>query len=453
MHPVQPLQPQRPRQTPGVAPVRWLPALAVAFALASCEPATNTAGGDTDDSADVVAFTGATVWDGTGAPASAATIIARDGRIAEVGAPDDVDVPDGARVVELDGLFVTPGLINAHGHVGGTIQPSAQMSAAEIVDIELERYARFGVTTVNSLGGGSEASVPRRHALGASSSEPRARLLMAGEVVAGNTAEALAATERNAAMGVDYIKIRVDDNLGTTEKMSEETYTAVIERAHAAGLPLAAHLFYLDDAKGLLRAGADLVAHSIRDVPVDEEVIGLFLEHDICMVPTLTREVSTYVFGERPSFLDDPMLKADVDSAQVRTVEDPDRQAQIAASRAAAAYRTALGVAMENLAALAEGNVRIGFGTDTGPLGRFQGYFEHMELELMVEAGLTPEQAMLAATRDAAVCVGLDDVGTLEPGRWADLVAYEANPLESITNSKSLTRAFIGGQEVPRPSR
>lgn len=442
------LRSNRPGRSLNLAPLAWLTALVAVGVLASCEP-TDDAG--SDDAADVVAFTGATVWDGTGSPASPATLIARDGRIAEVGAPDAIDVPAGARVVELDGLYVMPGLVNAHGHVGGTIQPTPQMSAGDIVDIELARYARFGVTTVNSLGGGGAASVPRRHALSPNSPEPKARLLMAGEVVAGNTDEAIAATERNAALGVDYIKIRVDDNLGTTDKMSEETYTAVIERAHAAGLPLAAHLFYLEDAKGLLRAGADLVAHSIRDVPVDQEVVDLFLEHDVCMVPTLTREVSTFVFGERPTFLDDPMLTADVDSAQVRVVEDPDRQAQIAASRAAAAYRTALDVAMQNLADLAEGGVRIGFGTDTGPLGRFQGYFEHKELELMVEAGLTPEQAMIAATRDAARCIGLDDVGTLAPGQWADLVAYEANPLEEIANSKSLARAFVGAREVPRP--
>ncbi len=257
--------------------------------------------------------------------------------------------------------------------------------------------------------------------------------------------------DSNGALGVDYIKIRVDDNLGTTDKMPPQTYRAVIDRAHAMGLPLAAHLFYLDDAKGLLEAGADLIAHSIRDQPVDSQVIQLFQSHNVCMVPTLTREVSTFVYGARPGFMDDPFLIADVDSAQVMTVEDPERQAGVTASASAAAYRRALDVAQENLKALSDAGVRIGFGTDTGPLGRFQGYFEHMELDLMVEAGLTPEQALLSATRDAARCIGLETVGTLEAGNWADLVAFEVSPLAEIQGTRSLRRVFVGGQEVVKP--
>src|SRR5690606_18182938 len=104
----------------------------------------------------------------------------------------------------------------------------------------------------------------------------RARLYVAGEVISGKTPEeALAGVERNHEMGVDFMKIRVDDNLGASTKMSEEVYQAVIQRSHELGYPIATHMYYLEDAKKLLEAGSDLLAHSIRDVPVDEELIRL----------------------------------------------------------------------------------------------------------------------------------------------------------------------------------
>ncbi len=423
-------------------------ATALIVATSACGNGDSASGGAPD--LDAVAFTQATLWDGTGsAPIEDATLLVRDGWITAVGPSGSVEVPEGIRVVSLAGLFVTPGLINTHGHVGGTMVSRPDLSPGEIVEAELERYARFGITLVNSLGGGGAASAARRFALNpALDGSPRARLLMAGEVVAGSTDEALAAADRNVALGVDYLKIRVDDNLGTTDKMFPQTYRAVIDRAHAMDLRLAAHLFYLEDAKGLLNAGADLIAHSIRDQAVDAEVIQDFLDHDVCLVPTLTREVSTFVYAERPDFLDDPFLTTDVDSVQIATLEEPARQAQIAASASSAAYQTALVVAQSNLKSLSDSGVRIAFGTDTGPLGRFQGYFEHMELALMVEAGLTPEQALLSATRDAARCLGLETVGTLEPGKWADLVAFERSPLDGIENSVTRTRVFVGGREV-----
>ena len=230
--------------------------------------------------------------------------------------------------------------------------------------------------------------------------------------------------------------------------MSPETYAAVISRAGEHGLRVASHLFYQEDAKGLLRAGTGLVAHSIRDEAVDEETIALFRETGVCYVPTLTREVSTFAYGERPDFFDDPFLLSDVDSAQVTTVSDPERQARVRASGAAEAYGRALGIAQANLATLAEAGVPIAFGTDSGPLGRFQGYFEHMETELMAEAGLTAEQILRSATGVAADCLGRDDIGTLEPGRRADFIMLSANPLEDVANLREISGVWVGGVKV-----
>ena len=403
-------------------------AFALALGIAACQP-----GYRFDPATDCV-FVGVHVWDGTGTPPSELAVVQiGQGRILSIdpifgGADESAGTADTAAVladiltesakagipgtVRL-GAYLIPGLINTHGHMGGTWSPATGVEYGDYAAAELARYARFGVTTVNSLGGDREASFALRDASwreaaeeGAGGSDEdgagspaRARLLVAGPVVTGSTPEeAAAAVDAAAAMGPDWIKIRVDDNLGATRKMSPETYAAVIARAREHGLPVASHLFYQEDAKGLLRAGTGLVAHSIRDEAVDDETIGLFRETGVCYVPTLTREVSTFAYGDRPDFFDDPFLMSDVDSAQVMTVTDPERQARVRASGAAEAYGRALEIAQANLGRLSEAGVPIAFGTDSGPLGRFQGYFEHMEMGLMAEAGLTPEQILRSAT-------------------------------------------------------
>ncbi|MGI9627087.1 MAG: amidohydrolase family protein, partial [Longimicrobiales bacterium] len=206
--------------------------------------------------------------------------------------------------------------------------------------------------------------------------------------------------------------------------------------------------FYLEDAKGLLQAGADLVAHSVRDQEVDAALIGQFTETGVCYVPTLTREVSTFAYGERPEFFDDDFLMSDVDEAQVLTVSDPERRETIRSSRAAQAYRVALDIAKHNLKRLSESGVSIGFGTDSGPLGRFQGYFEHMEMELMAEAGLSTEEILRSATGVAASCIGRDDIGTLEAGRRADFVVLTEDPLSGVDNLRSIESVWVGGLRI-----
>lgn len=403
------------------------------------------------------AYVGMTLWDGSGdAPVEDAVLIVRDGRVEAVGPGSQVAPPTGAEVVSLAGLYVTPGLINVHGHVGGLLPADGNPVPGAVA--ELERYARFGVTTVNSQGGEPVGLQTLRDTNTTTSEQPpsespHARLFMAGDVVTGRTPEAARAqVDRNAERGVDWIKIRVDDNLGTAPKMLPEVYRTVIDAAHGHGLRLEAHVFYLDDAKDLLDAGADLIAHSVRDQPVDDAFADELVNRDVCYVPTLVREVSAFVYGGTPDYLADPFLEADVDTAQVRFVTNPERQALIAASDAAAAYRDALAMAQRNLDTLAEAGVTIAFGTDSGPVGRFQGYFEHMELDLMVEAGMSPESAWLAATRDAARCLERDDLGTLEPGKWADFATFERAPWEAAQNSRTLQGVWVGGNAVPRPT-
>jgi imidazolonepropionase-like amidohydrolase len=191
-----------------------------------------------------------------------------------------------------------------------------------------------------------------------------------------------------------------------------------------------------------------MVAHSVRDVAVDAELIGLLQERNVCYVPTLTREISTFVYAERPAFFDDPFFQRWADQEEVRRVTQPIFQEQMAASTSAARYREGLRMAQRNLKTLSDAGVPIAMGTDAGPAGRFPGYFEHVELDLMVEAGLTPAQALASATSVAARCLGLDDVGTLEPGNWADFLVLDADPLADVANTKRLRTVYVAGNEV-----
>lgn len=430
---------------------RLLSALALLPALACMGGET---GGDGPAGEGVLAFTGARLVDGTGAPpVEDAVLLVWDGRIHAVGPARAVDIPRGAREIPLGGRTVIPGLINGHGHVG-TIPglPSAAEYTRETLEEQLLRYARYGITTVVSLGGDGPAGIELRDEQEAATWGPaRSRLFVAGPVLDPATAEEVPALlDEVAALGVDWVKIRVDDQLGQRPPMSPEVYGAVIREAHARGLPLAAHIVRLEDAKGILRAGGDLLAHSVRDLPVDQELISMLRETGVCLSPTITREISTFVFAERPDFFDDSFFVAHSDAEMARMLEEPARQRQFRESAGGAYWRAQLPLAEENMKVLADAGIPLAFGTDSGPFGRFQGYFEHVEMERMARGGLTPEQVLLSATRDAARCLRLPDVGTLEPGKRADFVVLNADPLADIRNAREIEAVWVGGVEIPR---
>ncbi len=395
------------------------------------------------------AFVGATIIDGNGGtPIKDGVLLIQNGRITAVGTRAQVPVPKNATIREVSGKTIMPGIINAHGHVGDTKGiEGGHYSAQNIID-NLALYARYGVTTVVSLGGDQEEAVPLRAVRDTMAAE-RARLFIAGEVITGQTpAEAIAVVNQNDRLGVDFMKIRVDDNLGTTPKMSEEVYRAVIKRSHALGYKIATHLYYLDDAKKLLAAGSDLLAHSVRDLPVDAEFIKLIKEKKVGYCPTLTRELLAYVYGDTAAFFTDPFFTKEYDRATIEPLLDPARQAKIRESRNASIYKRQLPTAMANLKKLSDQGVPIVFGTDSGIPTRFMGYFEHLEMEMMAEAGLTPMQIIVSASKNAADYLGLKDLGTLSPGHRADFLILYADPLVDIKHARQIDGVFIGGKEM-----
>jgi imidazolonepropionase-like amidohydrolase len=398
----------------------------------------------------VRAFVGATLFDGSGrAPIPNAVLLVRDGRILAAG--PGLSVPAAAERVDLAGRFVIPGLVNAHGHVGETqgLRSGPELYTRENVLDQLRLYARYGVTTVVSLGGDQDEGFRVRDEQETPSLD-RSRLYVAGSVVDASTPEAARAqVAALAARKPDWVKIRVDDNLGTTAKMPPAVYRAVIEEAHQRSLRVAAHLYYLEDARGLTDAGADFLAHSVRDQDVPPDFVAALKKRGIALCPTLMREVSTFVYADEPDFFADPFFLKEADPALLAELRSPERRERVRASPASARYREALKVASRNLKTLSEAGIPIAFGTDTGPPARFQGYFEHRELQLMVEAGLTPAQTLVAATSGAAKAMGLSAVGTLEPKAWADFLVLRSDPLADIRNTRTLESVWIAGNRVP----
>jgi len=370
-------------------------------------------------------------------PLGTSVIVVRDGRIVAVGPTARTNIPAGAQRISLGGKVVIPGLINSHGHVN--------------TPDDLKTYAAYGVTTVVSLGGESEAVFAARAAQNVATVD-RARVFVSGPVLTPRTPdEARTMVEGVANQKVDWVKIRVDDNLGTAVKMTPDVYRAVIDEAHKRGLRVATHLYYLDDAKALIAAGADFIAHSVRDQKVDDEFVSALKASGRCYTPTLMREVSTWVYESTPDFFSDPLFLKHANKEWVTAGRDPTRQQATRTSSSAQIYKAQFPFAVMNLERLAEAGVPIAMGTDTGPTGRFQGYFELMELEAMVKAGMSAAAVLRAATLDAARCMGLErDLGTIEPGKWADFIVLDENPLLDIANVRRISSVWIAGNRVAR---
>ena len=421
-----------------------LSALAAVFAFVSAPPLTGQAA--------VTAFTNARVIGGAGHPeVDNAVIIVRQGRIEAIGPASAVRPPAGARVVDLAGKFAMPGLISAHAHVSDVngMQPRAYTEANALRQLSV--FARYGVTSVWSLGGEQAPAFKIRDAQQTASLD-RARVWVSGDVIAAATPdEARTRVAEVAAMKPDVIKIRVDDNLGTATKMAPAVYRAVIDEAHARKLRVAAHIFYLADAKDLVRAGADVIAHSVRDREVDEEFINLMRARNIPYCPTLTRELSTFVYESTPAFFKDPFFLAEADPAVVASLNEPARQQAMRASKSAQGYKAALPTASRNLKRMADMGVTIAMGTDSGPSPeRFEGYFEHLEMEMMVQAGMSPSAVLRSATTGAAETMRVPGVGALAPGAWADFVVLDRDPRQDIRNTRSIVSVWIAGNQVKR---
>jgi imidazolonepropionase-like amidohydrolase len=376
-----------------------------------------------------VVYEGARIIVGDGRVIENATLVVDGERIVQAGRTIDVRVPSGAKRVNIAGKTVMPMLIDTHVHLS---------AGREALVRDLKLRAHYGVGAVLSLGTDSyEVLDLRGHSIAGA-----ARFLSAGRGITmqepGRTtvpywitseAEARKAVEELAARKVDIVKIWVDTRDGKYKKLSPELYGAVIDEAHKRGLRVTAHIFDLEDAKGLIRAGVDAFAHGVRDQDIDEELVAMFRQRpNLVLTPNLP---------DRGVAVDLGWLRAGLTPKEFALVEAGNTERPLAQSF--------YGIQARNLAKLNAAGVRVTMGTDGNrPWG------PHEEMLDMVVAGMTPMQVIIAATRNSAEFLRLAEAGTLEPGKSADFIVLDANPLDDITNTRRISAVVLRGAPLDR---
>ncbi|MBI1357672.1 MAG: amidohydrolase family protein [Acidobacteria bacterium] len=443
--------------------MRHFPALLLlsALCLAGARPS----------SAQTVVLDHVTLIDGAGGPpVQDAAIVIQGHEIQAIGPSASVSKPAGARTIDYSGKTVVPGIINLHGHVGNTkgVNQDRKFFTRENVIDNLQTYASYGVTMTTSMGTDEDLMIQIRDERNRGGFEG-ARVLTAlqGFTTVGgypttapgvkgvaqevaSAAQAKVWVDQTAKKGADLIKMWVDSHHGAFDKLGPELYGVIIKQAHKNKLPAFAHVYELGDAKGLVRAGIDILGHSVRDAPVDQEFIDMMKKNDVYYATTITREESTFVYHTPPAWLTDPFFTKSVDAATIEAIKTDLKKAQ-ASQEVVEQGHDDLAMAMQNAKRLVDAGVNVAFGTDSGPAGRFPGYFEHWEAELLVEAGVKPMRVIEAWSKYSSKALRVDkQFGTLEKGKNADLIVLDANPLDDIRNTRKIHAVYIDGKKFDK---
>lgn len=401
-----------------------------------------------------------TLIDGSGAPVRQhVNMVIQADKV--VSFPDTRHLPKNARRINMNGKTVMPLLINAHGHLGlikGNTA-SANNYTEENVKRQLEQYLHYGIGAVLSMGTDQPLIWPLRDS-SQKGTIPGATIYTAGYGFGANggvppgafgkyiqrplTPEAAAAAmEQLAAFHPDFVKIWVDGS----PKVTPDIYKAIIETAHAHHIKVAAHVYYLEDARDLVANGIDLLAHSIRDQIVDDAFIHLMKEKGTCYIPTLTLDRYNFAYGiQQPDWINDPFF---INSLEPGVYDELKKMPQ-KNDREKEKKIKAFTIATTNLRKLDSAGIPICMGTDSGAQPtRAQGFSEHLELQLMAEAGLSPLKVITCATANGAQLLdGAHHAGKLIPGNKADFMVLDGNPAADIKATRSISAIWKNGKEI-----
>jgi len=418
-----------------------------------------------------VVYEGARLIAGDGsAPIADSAFLVENGSITRVGKRGDVTAPGGARRVNLNGKTVMPALIDRHGHPGfqrGLTYRAENFTRDTIID-DLNRALYFGVVAVQSQGiergdvtyriradqeagklGGARLHIAGR-GIGAPNAGPGAAAYAGIAYEITSEDEGRKAVQELAARKVNLIKIWVDDRNGRAPRLAPNLFRAIIDEGHKHGLQVNAHVFYYTDTVELVNAGIDALVHLVRDKEMDDALVASVVQHNVYVMPNLSPEWNTY--SEMPHWLKDgdPLMQLLRESMSPQVIS---RMQKTYGGREAAATertRTQYAILQRSLGRLAKANAKITLGCDTGLEDHPFGMSEQHELESMVRAGMTPMQVIVASTSRAAEYLKLPAMGLLAPGKEADFLVLDANPLDDITNTQRISKVYVKGMEVDR---